>query len=115
MYANVTSAEYFGERRLQYFSKPRTEINCTAKPAYSNDPLRPLDLYLGKQVRASIRTFSEVPAIVVGYEYDERRLQYTKVRLQLNEVPIHVQMGGNRITSEAGNYITTESSRQLET
>lgn len=114
MYANVTSAEYFGERRLQYFSKPRTEINCTAKPAYSNDPLRPLDLYLGKQVRASIRTFSEVPAIVVGYEYDERRLQYTKVRLQLNEAPIPVQRSVDRYLTEISDYLTTEDSAFLE-
>ena len=99
---------------MQYFSKPRTEINCTAKPAYSNDPLRPLDLYLGKQVRASIRTFSEVPAIVVGYEYDERQLKYTKVRLQLNEAPIPVQRSVDRYLTEISDYLTTEDSAFLE-
>lgn len=114
MYASVTSAEYFGNRRLGYYGEVKTVINCTAKPSYSNDPSKPLDLYLGKQVRVTVRTFTSVPAIVVGYEYDDEQLKYTKVKLQLNdkilftsaELNYLIDIDGQNITTETGEYIT---------
>jgi len=113
MYSSVSSAEYFGMRRLAYFGKPRKEINCTAKPCFTADPLKPINLYLGKQVRASIRTFESVPAIVVGYEYDENKLQYTKVRLQLNDESVMNDDAVNYLLTESSDLITTESGEFL--
>jgi len=111
MYASVTSAAYFGNRRLNYFQEPRRVINCTAKMAYHADPTRPLDIYLGKQVRASVRTFEDVPAIVVGYEYDENAMKYTRLALQLNEAPtIPIPAASLRITTDGDLRITTDRS-----
>lgn len=117
LYANVTSAEYFGNRRLAYYDTPRTVITCTAKPAYNDDATNPLDLYLGKQVRASIRTFSEVPAIVVGYSYNEEQQRYTRLALQLNEEQItftqstavyRITSGGDFRVTTGGDFRVTE-------
>lgn len=107
MYASVGSAQYFGQRRLAYCQKPRTVINCRCKPSYADEPLRATDIYLGKQVRATVRTFDSVPAIVVGYIYDESSLQYTKLKLQLNEegAPPVVSV---RITTDSEYRITTD-------
>lgn len=111
MYASVASAEYFGNRRLNYFQEPRRVINCTAKMAYHADPTKPLDIYLGKQVQASVRTFEDVPAIVVGYEYDENAMKYTRLALQLNEAPtIPIPAASLRITTDGDLRITTDGS-----
>lgn len=108
MYATVSSAQYFGSRRMQYYQKPRTVINCTAKPSYSDDPNRSLNLYLGKQVRASVRTFSDVPAIVVGYSYNEEQQRYTRLALQLNEEKItFTQATATYWITSAGDFMIT--------
>ena len=101
MYASVSSAQYFGARRLAYYSKPRTVIHVTAKPAYNNDPNRALDIYLGKQFTVNVRRFVNVKAIVVGFLYSEERQQYTRLALQLNEQPI-------LITNSVANYLITD-------
>ena len=110
MYASVSSAQYFGQRRLAYYSKPRTVINCTAKPSYSSDANRPLDIYIGKQVRASVRTFVNAPAIVVGYTYNEEQQKYTRLALQLNEQPIMFTQAviNYRITTDGESRVTTD-------
>ena len=109
MYASVTSAEYFGTRRLNYYSEPRKVINCMAKKSYHADPLKPLNIYLGKQVRATVRTFQGVPAIVVGYEYDEEKMQYTRLALQLNETPvIPLPAASLRITTDGDFRVTSD-------
>ncbi len=107
MYASVTSAEYFGNRRLNYYGEPRKVINCTAKIAYHADPTRPLNIYLGKQVRATVRTFDSVPAIVVGYDYSEEKMQYTKIALQLNETPLIPTAPESLLLCGDGSFLVT--------
>lgn len=109
MYASIGAAEYFGNRRLGYYGEVKTVINCTAKPSYSDAPENPLDLYLGKQVRATVRTFTDVPAIVVGYEYDDEALKYTKVRLQLNDKILFTPPAAEYMLTEGGNNMITET------
>jgi hypothetical protein len=107
VYSSVSSAEYFGNRRLNYYSEPRKVINCTAKMAYHADANRPLDIYLGKQVRASVRTFSNVPAIVVGYEYNDNEMRYTRLALQLNETPVIPQPSASLLLVGDGSFLVT--------
>lgn len=104
LYANVTSAEYFGNRRLAYYDTPRTVITCTAKPSYNDDATMPLDLYLGKQVKISVRTFTNEPAIVVGLEYDKARIGYSRVAFQLNDVIMPI--GRTSTNSEDDDMVT---------
>lgn len=113
MYADAISAEYFGQRRLSYYAEPRKVIMCSCKPALNSDANIPINLYLGKQVRATVRTFVNVPAIVTGFSYSEQTMSYTNVKLQLNTgVPRPVDVTP-LIICEDGAFLTTESSVQI--
>lgn len=114
LYANVTSAEYFGNRRLAYYDTPRTVITCTAKPAYNDDATNPLDLYLGKQVRVSVRSFTSEPALVIGLEYDKARIGYSRLVLQLNDVIMPATLPASYLLTEDGDYLLTEDGQYIE-
>jgi hypothetical protein len=74
----------------------------------------PLDLYLGKQVKISVRTFTNEPAIVVGLEYDKARIGYSRVAFQLNDVIMPATLPASYLLTESGEYLLTEDGQYIE-
>lgn len=85
LYSSQTSAEYFGNFRLDYFYKPRQVLQCTAKKSYNIDATQLLNLALGDQCFVTVRGFNNIPMIVVDYLYSEESLNYKRLVLQRND------------------------------
>ena len=118
LYASKESAAYFGNLRLAYYSEPQVIVSCTGKRAYNQDPNRALDIYIGKQVSLTLRSFVDEPAIVVAFQYDEASLSYKNITFKLNKtvsgqaspemiIAIGTEAGGSLLT-EAGGLLLIE-------
>ena len=88
LYASARSAEYFGQRKVDYNGSMRTRLKMKCKRAPSGTQ----NLYnftLGDQVSLTYnmgggKSFTSEPAIVVGYSYNREQQFYEDLILELN-------------------------------
>jgi len=88
LYASARSAEYFGQRKVDYNGSMRTRLKMKCKRAPSGTQ----NLYnftLGDQVSVTYdmgggKSFTAEPAIVVGYSYNREQQFYEDLILELN-------------------------------
>ena len=88
LYADATSADHFGQRRLEYYSYPRLRLKGSMKQSRTGSPLNRYRLQLGKQYGLSLKLFKNQylvgePARVIGFTYDERNKFYSQVEFEL--------------------------------
>lgn len=87
LYSNAPTADFFGQRRLDYFGVPRTRFKASLKPSESGQNLKLYNLQLLSQLAVTFRTaenqfFIDEPARVVAYTFDEDRQVYPMVTLE---------------------------------
>ncbi|KKK67607.1 hypothetical protein LCGC14_2952370, partial [marine sediment metagenome] len=88
LYSNAATADFFGQRRLDYFGVPRVRFKTSMKPAESGNNLKLYNLQLLTQLALTIRLhenqyFIDEPARVVQFTFDENRQVYPSVTLEL--------------------------------
>jgi len=88
LYSNALTADFFGQRRLDYFGVPRVRFKASMKPAESGNPLKLFNLQLLTELALTIRLhenqfFIDEPAKVVQFNFDEDRQVYPSVTLEL--------------------------------
>jgi len=88
LYSTSATADFFGQRRLDYFGVPRVRFKTSMKPAESGNPLKLYNLQLLTQLAVSIRLhenqyFVDEPARVVQFNFDEARQVYPSVTFEL--------------------------------
>lgn len=88
LYTDALTADFFGQRRLDYFGVPRVRFKTSMKPAESGNPLKLYNLQLLTEMATSFRThenqfFIDEPVRVVQFTFDEDRQVYPSVTLEL--------------------------------
>lgn len=88
LYASARSAEYFGQRKIDYNGAMRTRLKMRCKRAPSGTQTL-YNFTLGDQVSLTYdmgggKSFTAEPAIVVGYSYNREEQYYEDLILELN-------------------------------
>ena len=88
LYASARSAEYFGQRKIDYNGAMRTRLKMRCKRAPSGTQTL-YNFTLGDQVSLTYdmgggKSFTAEPAIVVGYSYNREEQYYEDLVLELN-------------------------------
>lgn len=88
VYATIAAAEYFGARRVSYFSVPRTRIRFGLKRAKAGQPRQMFNIALGKRFLLTMRLgngeqLQSQPCIVTAYSYSREKLVYSNVEVEL--------------------------------
>lgn len=88
LYASARSAEYFGQRKIDYNGSMRTRLKMKCKRAPSGTQTL-YNFTLGDQVSLTYdmgggKSFTSEPAIVVGYSYNREQQYYEDLILELN-------------------------------
>jgi hypothetical protein len=88
LYANLATANFFGNRRISYNGRPRARLTCSAKKTYSGKPSKNLGLTLGKRFLLTVNFgngagLTREPAAVVSYTYDESKQFYSQIVFEL--------------------------------
>ena len=88
LYASARSAEYFGQRKVDYNGSMRTRLKMRCKRAPSGTQTL-YNFTLGDQVSLTYdmgggKSFTSEPAIVVGYSYNREQQYYEDLILELN-------------------------------
>jgi len=89
LFANAISAGYFAQRILDFYSVPRAEVIMSIKGFYHKQPLKFINLQLGKQYFLSFDitendVFFDEPAKVIAYTRDLDNQKYTGVKFWLS-------------------------------
>ncbi len=92
LYGNSTTADYFGQRRLDYYGYPRILFRGPVKRSYSDKPLERITPQLGKQYLLTCRTAKnerivDEPVRVRGFQYEDSKLLYTSMTLEFSNRP----------------------------
>lgn len=88
IYNNATTADYFGQRRLDYYGSPKIRVTCPVKRSYHDDTLNPINIELTRSYRLTFRTsrssflISE-PSAVLGYTFNDEIQRYDSVTFEL--------------------------------
>lgn len=88
LYATKTTADYFGERRINYNGRPRAQVTCGLKQSPSGRPDELYNLSIGRKFLLTIdfgggRVLTRQPATVVAYSYDRSKQFYPQVTFEL--------------------------------
>ena len=88
VYATLASAEYFGARKISYYSVPRVRIRMSLKRAKSGYPRQMFNIALGKRFLLTMRLgggerLESQPAIVTAYSFNREKQYYSNVELEL--------------------------------
>lgn len=88
LYANVTSANFFGNRKILYNGHPRPNFKCKLSRHPAGFPKRPYNLTLGTEVKITHnmgggRSLVNEPAAVIQFVFDRVNQIYTDVVFEL--------------------------------
>lgn len=88
LYANITAAGFFGDRKISYNGVPRARLSTSMKQSPSGKPYQLYKLALGQKYKVTVnlgggRQLLREPACVIGYTYDRQKQYYSSAILEL--------------------------------
>ncbi len=92
VYANASTADFFGESRLGYYGRPRNIFTGSMRQSFFGDPLNRIIPQLGKEFNLSVpvavnQFIVNAPVKVIGFQYNDPRLFYNQIVLEMSNNP----------------------------
>jgi hypothetical protein len=94
LYENAATANYYGQKRIDYYRAARIRVKCGVKGFYSGEQWKSTNLFEGKRVMLNLSTslndaddITNEPAIVISVNKDVQRNRYTEVVFELTNRP----------------------------
>lgn len=92
LYTNATTADYYGEKYLDYYGVPRVQITSRMKQSISDNPLQRIQAQLGAEFAITMpisfnQNFLQEPTRLVAFQYNEQNQVFDSVTFELTNYP----------------------------